>query len=74
MTFDSILKLFGGLALFLYGMHMMSSGCNTVKMPTGTIKDIIKPFGIVIVSKSIMVIVKRIMNTANTRTVSQENP
>lgn len=26
MTFDSILKLFGGLALFLYGMHMMSSG------------------------------------------------
>jgi hypothetical protein len=50
------------------------SGCNTVKMPTGTIKDIIKPFGIVIVSKSIMVIVKRIMNTANTRTVSQENP
>lgn len=26
MTFDSILKLLGGLALFLYGMHMMSSG------------------------------------------------
>ena len=26
MTFDSILTLFGGLALFLYGMHMMSSG------------------------------------------------
>ena len=26
MTFDSILELFGGLALFLYGMHMMSSG------------------------------------------------
>lgn len=26
MTFDSILKLMGGLALFLYGMHMMSAG------------------------------------------------
>lgn len=26
MTFDSILKLCGGLALFLYGMHMMSAG------------------------------------------------
>lgn len=26
MTLDSILKLLGGLSLFLYGMHMMSSG------------------------------------------------
>lgn len=26
MTFDSLLKLLGGLALFLYGMHMMSVG------------------------------------------------
>lgn len=26
MTFDSLLKLLGGLALFLYGMHMMSAG------------------------------------------------
>lgn len=26
MTFDNLLALFGGLALFLYGMHMMSEG------------------------------------------------
>ena len=26
MTTDNILSLFGGLALFLYGMHMMSEG------------------------------------------------
>ena len=26
MTFEHILSLFGGLALFLYGMHMMSVG------------------------------------------------
>lgn len=26
MSFESILTLFGGLALFLYGMHMMSNG------------------------------------------------
>ena len=28
MTFDNILGLLGGLALFLYGMHMMSEGLN----------------------------------------------
>ncbi|MEG0275036.1 MAG: Na/Pi symporter, partial [Longicatena sp.] len=26
MTFESVLMLLGGLALFLYGMHMMSNG------------------------------------------------
>ncbi len=28
MTFEHILSLFGGLALFLYGMHMMSDGLS----------------------------------------------
>ena len=28
MTFDNILELLGGLALFLYGMHMMSEGLS----------------------------------------------
>ena len=26
MTLEHVLSLFGGLALFLYGMHMMSEG------------------------------------------------
>ena len=26
MSFEHVLALLGGLALFLYGMHMMSSG------------------------------------------------
>ena len=30
MTTDNILSLFGGLALFLYGMHMMSEGLEEV--------------------------------------------